>query len=355
MKKSYPQRQAPTLMKAIILSNLKSQISNLFLMKKLFYMSLALLTAFTSCKNAEWEFPDYDVQAVYFAYQSPIRTITLGEDIFDTSLDNQHKLQIMATMGGAYSNKNDITIGVAVDNSLAQGISFASPYSGLVKAMPANYYSLGSDKIVIQKGKMVGGVDVQLTDAFFNDPLAVKTTYVIPLKMTSVDKADSILKQKKYTLYAVRYINTWDGYYLRRGKDAITGKNGNTSLNSTVVRHMGVVEKDEVKKLNTRSLSVIEFPVTFKDAGGTNINRTLLLNFDANGNCTVSAADASFTASGNGKFIKRGEKNSWGNQDRDALYLNYQVELTDRSISSTDTLVMRDRGVKAETFTPVAN
>ncbi len=318
-------------------------------------MSLALLTAFTSCKNAEWEFPDYDVQSVYFAYQGPIRTVTLGEDIFDTSLDNQHKLQIMATMGGAYSNKNDITIGIAVDNSLTQGLAFPSPYSGTVKPMPANYYTLASNKIVIPKGKLIGGVEVQLTDAFFADPLAVKTTYVIPLKMTSVDKADSILSLKKHTLYAVRYINTWDGFYLRRGKDVVSGKNGNTSLNATVVRHMQFVEKDEVKKLNTRSLTVTEFPVTFKDAGGANINRSLLLNFDANGNCTISAADATFTATGSGKFVKRGEKNSWGNQDRDALYLNYQVELADRSISSADTLVMRDRGVKAETFTPVAN
>lgn len=324
-------------------------------MKPLLYMSLVLLTALTSCKNADWAFPDYDVQSVYFAYQGPIRTITLGEDIFDTSLDNDHKLQIMATMGGAYSNKSDITISVAVDNSLTQGLSFPAPFSGNVRPMPSNYYRLASDKIVIPKGKLIGGVEVQLTDAFFADPLSINTTYVIPLKMLSVDKADSILQSKKHTLYAVRYINTWHGFYLRRGKDVIVGKNGNTSLNETVVRHMQFVEKDEIKKLSTRALTVTEFPVTFKGAGGTNINRTLLLNFDDNGNCTVSAADATFTATGSGKFVKKGEKNSWGNLDRDALYLNYQVELDDRSISSSDTLVLRDRGVKAETFTPVAN
>jgi hypothetical protein len=153
----------------------------------------------------------------------------------------------------------------------------------------------------------------------------------------------------------VKYVNPWDGFYLRRGKDLMVGKGGNTSLNQTVVRHMPFVEKDQIQKLNTRSLTQIEFPVTFKGAGGTNINRTLLLAFDGNGNCTVSPADGSFVASGSGKFVKRGEKNSWGNKDRDALYLNYQVELTDVNVTSTDTLVMRDRGVKAETFTPVAN
>ncbi|WP_133552754.1 DUF5627 domain-containing protein [Pedobacter duraquae] len=314
---------------------------------------LGLLLALSSCKNDKWYFPDNDVQTVYFAYQSPIRTITLGEDIFDTSLDNQHKLQIMATTAGVYDNGKDITVGVTVDNSLTQGLSFSSPYSGTVKPMPANYYKLASNQIVIPKGSLIGGVEVQLTDAFFADPLSVNTTYVIPVTMNSVNQGKTILEGKKYTLYAVRYINQWQGFYLRRGKDVFVGKNGNSALNQTVVRHMQYVEKDEVNKLNTRSLTQTEFPVTFKGANGTNINRTLLLTFDANGNCTIAAADATFTASGTGKFVKRGEKNSWGNTDRDALYLNYQVDLSDRTVSALDTLVMRDRGVKAETFTPV--
>lgn len=318
-------------------------------------MSLVLLSVLSSCKNQEMEFPDYDMQSVYFAYQTPIRTITLGEDIFDTSLDNQHKLQIMATLGGVYENKKEVTIGISVDNSKAQGLSFAAPLSGIIRAMPANYYTLASNKIVIPKGKIIGGVEVQLTDAYFADPLSANTTYVIPLTMTNVVNADSILSNKKYTLYAVKYINPWTGFYLRRGKDVFVGKSGNTTLNGTVVRHMQYVEQDEVNQLNTRALSQATFPVTFKGTGGVNINRTLLLTFDNSGNCTVTAGDGSFTASGTGKFVKRGEKNSWGSQDRDALYLNYQVDLNDRTVTSVDTLVMRDRGVKAETFTPVAN
>ncbi|RZK56621.1 MAG: DUF1735 domain-containing protein [Pedobacter sp.] len=322
-------------------------------MKKKYYIIMVLLMALGSCKNEEMEFPDYDTQTVYFAYQSPIRTITIGEDIFDTSLDNQHRLQIMGTVGGVYSNKENINIGISVDNSLTQGLTYGSPYSGTVKPMPANYYTLGSNKIVIPKGSLIGGVDIQLTDAFFSDPLSVGTTYVIPLKMTDVDQGKTILQTKNYTLYAVRFINTWQGFYLRRGKDNVVGKAGNAALNQSIVRHMKYVEQDEVNKINTRSLTQAEFPVVFKVAGGTSINKTLLLTFDANGNCSVAASDASFTATGTGKFVKRGEKNSWGSQDRDALYLNYQIDLSDRTINSLDTLVMRDRGVKAETFTPI--
>ncbi|UZH54483.1 DUF1735 domain-containing protein [Salinimicrobium tongyeongense] len=79
---------------------------------------------FASCENEEWEFPDFEYQTVYFAHQYPVRTITLGEDIFDTSLDNEWKFQIMATTGGVYENPADVTVDITVDNSLVDGLAF---------------------------------------------------------------------------------------------------------------------------------------------------------------------------------------------------------------------------------------
>lgn len=321
-------------------------------MKKILLMFLTASVCLGSCKNGDWEFDDYDFQSVYFAYQGPVRTITLGEDIFDTSLDNEHKCNIMATMGGVYSNKKDITIGIQVDNSLAANKAFSS--GGDIVAMPANYYTLASDKIVIAKGSITGGVEVQLSDAFFADPLSLKKTYVIPLKMVSVNNADSVLAGKDYVLYALKYINTWAGNYLRRGKDAIVGKAGHTSLSQTIVRHKQYVESDEVVSVATNALTKSEFTVTFKDENNQNITCKLLLSFDDAGNCTITNADNTFTATGSGKFVKKGEKKSWGDKDRDALYLNYQIDLAEMSVSSTDTLVMRDRGVTMDTFTAVS-
>ena len=148
-------------------------------MKKVFLMSFILLSILTAC-NKDWEFPDYKYSAVYFPYQSPVRTIVLGEDVFDNTLDNQHKFMIMATMGGVYENKKDVTIGVSVDNSLAQNLKFGSATGDSVIAMPSNYYTFPKDiKIVIPSGKLQGGVEVQLTDAFFADPRAIKNTFVI--------------------------------------------------------------------------------------------------------------------------------------------------------------------------------
>lgn len=344
-------------------------------MKKICFISMVLLAVLASCKNKDAEFPDYGTQTVYFAYQYPVRTITLGEDIFSTTLDNQHKCEIMATTGGVYSNKKDITIDVAVDNSLlsnGNGYAFNTLTGGNIVAMPGNYYSLASDKIVIPSGSLSGGVEVQLTDAFFADPLSLQKTYVIPLRMTNVLNADSILSgsplvanpvtlnagdwnivPKNYILYAIKYINTWEGFYLRRGTDVITGQNGNTALNATNVRHPQYVESDEVVKLTTQSLTKVLYPLTIKNSQGVSVDCSLLLTFDDAGKCTVTSNTANSTASGSGQFVKKGEKKSWGNVDRDALYLDYQVDLTDIHVATKDTVVMRNRGVVAETFNPL--
>lgn len=338
-------------------------------MKKIFIITLltALVTGlFTSCENGDWEFPDYEYSAVYFAYQSPVRTIVLGEDVFDTSLDNEYKCQIMATMGGVYNNDKDVEIGIRVDNSIVNGLVFDATQEDII-AMPSNYYSLSSDKITIEKGSILGGVTVQLTDAFFNDPNSLVNTYVIPVVMTGVVNADTILsgtpmvdsprrgvsgdwdvQPKDYVLYAVKYINPYDANYLRRGVDVISG--GQSGTNN---RRAQYVEHDEViDDITTRSLNTIAWEHQTRDMENIPRNSVMLLTFNEQGDCTVSSDTDGVAATGSGKFVPKGDKNSWGEQDRDVLYLDYTVNYGDIQVSTKDTLVVRDRGVKAEWFTP---
>lgn len=336
-------------------------------MKKKNLIYVMLLLTLGACKNQEWEFPDYEYQSVYFAYQNPVRTLTMGEDVFDTSLDNQHKINIMATTGGVYKNSADVTIDFLVDNSLTNGITYMDGRE--ILPLPSEYYKLLSNKIVIPQGKIIGGVEVQLTDAFFNDPKALTTNYVLPIKLTNVANADTILSgkplvsnpnkmiaehwevtPKDFTLYAIKYINTWHGNYLRRGKDVIVGKNGNISLNQTQIRRQQFIEKDEVVSLTTASLKNTKFPLIFKNVDNTNIPVELILTFNEN-NCSISSGTSGVTVNGSGSFVKKGDKNSWGNVDRDVLYLDYTIEMAQMSVTTKDTLVMRDRGVKMETFT----
>jgi len=340
-------------------------------MKRTFLISVILIAALAAC-NKDWEFPDYKYTTVYFPYQSPVRTLVLGKDIYDNTLDNQHKFLIMATMGGVYENKKNISLGVEVDNALAANLKFGSPTGDTVLAMPAGYYTLpkGSN-IVIPSGKVMGGLEVQLTDAFFQDPLAVKNTYVIPLKITSVTNADSILSGKSdlpspdrrkpadwilvpkdYVLFAVKYVNPYHGSYLRRGKDEVKGAGGNTALDTNVVYHAPYVEKDEVCSAVTRTLNQVSISLNAKNKGNINVPYQMILNFDAQGKCTITnPATATYTISGSGEFVKDGD--IWGNEKRDVLRIKYQVDFGTTVHNFSDTIVARDRGVKFETFNPV--
>ena len=196
------------------------------------YMSAAVLAlGFASCENGDNEFPDYEDQTVYFPYQYPVRTLVMGDDEYDTSLDKQHKCKIMATFGGSYNGSNG-SVEVAVDNSLVNNLTFGDGTP--IKAMPESYYTL-STKTLAFNGTYNGSTEVQLTDAFFNDPDAAKGVYVIPLVMTSqmgftrilsgtpneegatpsrLDEGAWNVKPMDYVLYCVKYLNKYSGYWL---------------------------------------------------------------------------------------------------------------------------------------------
>ena len=331
----------------------------------------ATLGTFTSCENQDIEFPDYEGGvSVYFAYQNPVRTIVLGEsETFETTLDNQHKCIIYGTMGGAYKGK-DLVVDIDVNNDLVQNLYFedGSP----VKAMPAEYYQL-QDNQLKYGGSYMGGVTVQLTDAFFADPAALKNTYVIPVVMSKVSKgkADILsgtplidgdtpirtnstlwnVQPKDYTLYCIKYINPYDGSFSRRGIDEVT-ENGEKT---TIIRHKENVEKDEVCYTTTQSLNSITLPITTNvTENGEVFAKTceLLLTVAEDGSCSITSATAGITANGSGKFVKDGEKKAWGNKDRDAFYLEYTIDFGSKQFETKDTLVARSREISRELYTP---
>ncbi|OJU55044.1 MAG: hypothetical protein BGN96_12620 [Bacteroidales bacterium 45-6] len=349
----------------------------------------------TSCENRDVEYGDFDYQTVYFGNQFPVRTLELGEDLYvDNSIDNEHKVIIKATIGGTRNNTKDITIGFAVDNTLCNGLYFNGTNTPLTP-MPASYYELASNTMTIPAGSILGGVEVKLTDAFFADPKALSNNYVIPLVMTNVVGADSILrgtplvanpnrcidadwnvKPRDFVLYAVKYVNKWHGNYLRRGTDNVV-KDGVTA---TEVRHSQYVENDPVYTLTTSSLSQLNFPLSFLSKQKVNLPIPLQLSFDSNSNCTIGQPSSSIQVSdsvliynialtkGQGKFAQKGELNSFGGKSRDAIYLDYSISFEVqstfpkaklplihevRSYATKDTLVLRDRGVAPEYFTVV--
>lgn len=332
--------------------------------------AVAAAGVFSSCENGENEFPDFeDGVSVYFAKQYPVRTLVMGDDTYDTSLDNAHRCRIYATMGGAYKGR-DITLEIAADPTLVEHLTWDGTRP--VKAMPESYYKLGSNTISYG-GSHMGYVEVELTDAFFADPEALANNYVIPVVIKSQKGADRILsgtpavegdnpprcnsdawseQPKDFVLYGVKYINKYDAEYATRGLDKVT-ENGQTTL---VKRHKAHVEEDELRNVNTQDLRTALYPVstviTLPDGNKQTLTCELKLSFDDNDQCTIVSNTDGYTAAGNGKFVRNGEKNSWGNKDRNALYLEYTVDFGSRKIETLDTLVVKSRNVTGEYFTP---
>lgn len=337
-------------------------------MKKIVFVFIIGLFLLSSCENQDKDFENYKYTTVYFAYQSPVRTLILGSDYaYDNSLDTAHQCMIYATMGGVYTNTVNRTLDIVVDNSLCSNLTFTDASGNIVQAMPSTYYTLSSSQIVIPSGSIRGGVKVQLSDAFFADSLAISNNYVIPLRITNVTDADSVLSgvalvtnpnyfissdwgtlPKNYVLYAIKYKNKWDAVYLRRGQEV--------GSDTTITYHEEYVEYDDViSSAATKSLTQLSISMNATAEGNVSLPFQALLNFDSDGNCTITnpASVSGYTISGSGRYVKDGD--SWGNKNRDVLYLKYNYVSSSVYHTMTDTLVMRDRAEGLETFTPYYN
>lgn len=355
-----------------------------------------LSLSYSSCYNTEHIFPDYEEgTTAYFAYQFPVRTLVLGNDIYDNTLDNEHKCRIWATMGGAYHGRKAV-VDYVVEESLCDNLFFTDEGGNAsypVTPMPTEYYRLLSDAIPYNSDTR-GYVEVQFTDAFFNDEKAIDNTYVIPLLMTNAKGIDHILTgtpreglspsrtntedwevlAKDYVLYCVKYMNPWQGKYIRRGVDYVTEKGvvtrvvrKDTTLVNTDLEHYKenpVNQNDEICAITTKNMTQAIFPVSFRTSGAS-ITCNLILTFNGD-KCTVSTDDENVTATGSGEFIAKGtERNEykdyqWGSNNgelvqRDILRLAYEVNFTnsDIQISTNDTLVVQTReSNKRVFFTP---
>ena len=318
-----------------------------------FIFGIALVGTLWSCKNGDPTFPDYEGgTTVYFPYQYPVRTIVLGDDEYDLTLDHAHKCQIKATFGGSY-NGSDGSVQVAVDESLCQNLYFEDGVTP-VKAMPSSYYQLSTMNLDF-KGTMNGTTEVQLTDAFFNDPEAVNTTYVIPLVITGQTGFGKILtgtllgdqtgsrtnsdlwdiKPMDYVLYCVKFQNKYSGFWLTHG-----------TTSTADIEHAQAVE------IKSKSLNTCVYTVSTQD-GNNILSADLLLTFNGD-NCTISSLTDGVTATGTGSWGDDTEKKAWGNKDRDGMELNYNVTFANgKTLSKHEKMVWQRSGVTIQEFAPV--
>lgn len=274
-------------------------------MKKIILL-FAVAVVMSACKNFDIEHPNFYCTSVYFANQFPVRTIILGDYLYPNNNDNAFKCVIYAKIGGVYENKHARKISIKVDDGFCDNILFRASNEKILP-MPKNYYSLSSEnELVISKGEMMGGVEVQLTNAFFEDPLAFKNKYVIPLLITDTQQdVDSVLMgrsregllnpdprivgdwdiaPKYYTLYCVKYINEYDAVYLHYGTSTVTNATGTKSDSIYKEKY---VEYNRTLKLTTNGRNKVQTAdIPFRSTVLKGMYQ-LQLDFDGN-NCTIS-------------------------------------------------------------------
>lgn len=332
-------------------------------MRKIIYIFIISILL-VSCENQEIDFPDFDYNAVYFPLQYPLRTLILGEDRIDNSRDKELKFLIGAVIGGMYENTSNWSIEYTVDEDLVENLIRTN--GDTIRALPANYYSITpEDQITIPSGSFSGLLEVQLTDDFLDDPLAVTGAYVIPLRMVS-SNADSILTglpvagvnnpdkrrvtdwdanalPKDFVLFGIKYINPYHGDYFQRGKDVTYELNGVTEVSRVVYREK-YVEYDRIRALTTTGRDDCTMNGVGRRVGGKN---ALSLTFFENGSVEVdSVSNSPYKAFGSGAYVVDGD--IWGGEAQNALFLEYQYIENNFLHKVNDTLVFRNNGVVFE-------
>lgn len=311
---------------------------------------IGVIAGLTACENFDREFDDYLYTSGYFPYQYPVRTLILGDYIYDNSNDNAHKFIVSVAMGGVYENKKDRSFDVVVDESLCNNLLFTAG-GNEVKPLPSAYYTLSSsNEIVIKKGDFNGGVEVQLTDAFFNDPSAIGNTYVVPMRITGSTDVDTILDSKNYTLFAVKYINEYHGTFFHYGHSSVKDPSG-TVVETNEYNTEKFVEDYPPVKLQTTGRYQVSVSLSFhSDIFSGSL--PMLLTFSGD-QCTITSPEgAGYTITGKGEF--KSKEYAWGNKERNGIVLDYTITNEKGTYTASDVLVERDRGVVMEVFSPVS-
>ena len=334
----------------------------------------ALILSLMACENQEFAVRDFDTTSVFFPYQRPARTLVLGKyDLGFNENDNNGRFEIGVVMSGVFENKIHRKVFFELAPELIDA-NILGVDSVNVQVLPESYYTIEqSSPVTIPIGSVNGRIPVQLEDAFFDDTLSFagknETHYVIPLKITGYEELDSLLTgvpivdnpvkildvdwnpaPKDYTLFGIKFMNKYQGKYLRRGVDVMTNNLGETT---TSTYRSDYVEKDELVDVTTSGRYDVKYDNRVRrgelsSPGDVNIE----LKFSSDETCVITGyVDDPYNVSGSGQFVENGDE--WGGEKRDVIYLDYQYTdaVNDETHAVKDTLVIRNRDVVFEQFT----
>ena len=164
-----------------------------------------------------------------------------------------------------------------------------------------------------------------------------------------VNPLDWDVLPKDYTLFGIKYMNRFNGNYLRRGEDMITSPTSEVGR----VYSADFVERDELTLIETAGMDKVKYQnLIGRGENSSPGNVVMELSFNDDNTCVISSyKDDPYGVTGTGQFVEDGD--SFGGNPKDVIYLNYTY--TDAINAEThtvkDTLVIRDRTAIFEEFT----
>ena len=303
-------------------------------MKKILFIILSVVLF--SCYDDYID--DYDYSAIYFAYQTDVRTFVVGEGM---------KIKVNSILAGVRENTINREVNFKLDNNLVTSDILAtmksssydyikSPVSSVsaLLPIPSDYYSISnSSKMVIESGQHTGAVTIKADSAkFLADAATLVATYAIPFNITEAD-ADTILDSKKYTVIGLKYENMLFGNYWHGGVTVVKDAAGNVV---NTIRYYTAIPSPEAKIMALKTVSPNSLTTNkISDSAGS-----LKITLDGN-NIIVSKADGSSV-----EVLPDGESkyNRAKLLQERKIFLKYKYENADGTTSyATDTLTFRNR------------
>src|SRR3546814_19861598 len=116
----------------------------------------------------------------------------LGDEVLgDNTIDREHAFSIGVSMGGVYQNKKDRVVSVRYAPELMEGLQTAGGAS--LEILPPEYFNANFDEMVIPAVSFTGKTLIQLTAAFFQDPLPPGMHLSIPLQIVHPSSGYTVL------------------------------------------------------------------------------------------------------------------------------------------------------------------
>lgn len=306
-------------------------------MKKILAL-IILSIALVSCYDDYIQ--DFDYSAVYFPFQTDVRTLIVGEGM---------QIKIGVDLAGVSKNLISRNVTFDIDNSLVTPEILAKMKSGTayiknsvsdvttLLPIPSSYYTLSNySGIVIEPGQHMGYVVLRADSVnFLSDAATLKANYAIPLNITGAE-ADTIIEPKRYAVIGLKYENMLFGYYWHGGVTTIKDASGTTIQ---TINYYTTIPVPDNKTWTLTTVAPNALTTNgYSNQTGSKAEMTLTLN---GGNITISSA------AGSSKTIEPNGSSSYNQakllQDR-KIVLSYKYDNGDGTTSfAQDTLTFRNR------------